>query len=367
MILLLFLLGLALGAEPPSTDQGLKLQRGGCPPFWFGFNGRCYKYVATPLTWADAELNCVSQRANLVSIHSLEEQNFVKALIKNFDPAQRPTWTGLNDIPKEGRWMWSDGCPVKFTFWDQGQPDNSGQIEDCGQVNFGSLLKWNDEENHAISTFPLHNLLRNNSTNRITSSLKLTGYKKEASTLQDSRNHPTLQIRSETPAKTDSIMILLLFLLGLALGAEPSSDDQGVKLQCGDCPDFWYHFNGRFYKYVATRLTWAEAELNCVSQGGNLVSIHSLEEHNFVKSLIKKFDAAETWTWFGLSDIHKEGSWMWSDGCPVKYTYWGQEQPDNARGNENCGHVNLYPDLLWNDRLCSETYPSVCASRITCP
>uniref|UniRef100_A0A4W6EZU1 C-type lectin domain-containing protein n=1 Tax=Lates calcarifer TaxID=8187 RepID=A0A4W6EZU1_LATCA len=88
-------------------------KRGNCPMFWFSFNGRCYKYVSTRLTWADAELQCRSERANLVSIHSLQERNFVKDLIKNFDNAEGRTWIGLSDIHKENRWMWSDGCVVK--------------------------------------------------------------------------------------------------------------------------------------------------------------------------------------------------------------------------------------------------------------
>ncbi|KAM3595902.1 uncharacterized protein V6R79_004905 [Siganus canaliculatus] len=146
MILLLFLLGLALGAEPPSDDQEVKLQRGGCPPFWFGFNGRCYKYVATRLTWADAELNCVSQRANLVSIHSLEEENFVKTLIKNFDHTQSLTWIGLSDIHKEGSWMWSDGSAVNFAFWLRGEPNNLGGNEHCVHNNFRQERKWNDDK-----------------------------------------------------------------------------------------------------------------------------------------------------------------------------------------------------------------------------
>ncbi|KAM3596537.1 uncharacterized protein V6R79_016227 [Siganus canaliculatus] len=162
-------------------------------------------------------------------------------------------------------------------------------------------------------------------------------------------------------------MILLLFLLGLALGAEARSDDQGVKLQNGSCPLFWFGFNGRCYSYVSTRMTWAEAELNCVSQGGNLVSIHSLAEENFVKKLIKNFDNAQSWTWIGLSDVHKEGKWMWSDGCAVNFQFWSRGQPDNHGKKEHCVHVNFDKLRKWNDHQCFQTFPSVCASRITCP
>uniref|UniRef100_A0A3P9N603 C-type lectin domain-containing protein n=1 Tax=Poecilia reticulata TaxID=8081 RepID=A0A3P9N603_POERE len=88
MILLFLLFGLSLAAVVPSDRQEMTLRRGGCPPFWFIFNGRCYKYVATLMTWADAEQHCVTQGANLVSIHSVEEDNFVKLLIRNFDPTQ---------------------------------------------------------------------------------------------------------------------------------------------------------------------------------------------------------------------------------------------------------------------------------------
>uniref|UniRef100_A0A671WFJ0 C-type lectin domain-containing protein n=1 Tax=Sparus aurata TaxID=8175 RepID=A0A671WFJ0_SPAAU len=100
-------------------------------------NGRCYKYVATHLTWADAELYCVSQGANLVSIHSLEEQEFVNSLIKDFDHAQGFTWNGLSDTQKEGGWMWSDGSAVDFKFWDAGDPDDNKGAEDCEHNNTG--------------------------------------------------------------------------------------------------------------------------------------------------------------------------------------------------------------------------------------
>ncbi|KAL3043980.1 hypothetical protein OYC64_003880 [Pagothenia borchgrevinki] len=159
-------------------------------------------------------------------------------------------------------------------------------------------------------------------------------------------------------------MLLFLFLLGLALDAVSPSDDPLVKLQRGSCRPFWYSFNGRCYKYIAADMDWADAEFHCVSEGANLVSIHSQAEHEFVKSLIKNFHPAEGWTWIGLNDIPKEGRWMWSDGSAVNFVFWNSRQPDN-KGNEDCVHTNF--NHKWNDRSCSDTYPSVCASHTTCP
>ncbi|XP_059205977.1 lactose-binding lectin l-2-like [Centropristis striata] len=160
-------------------------------------------------------------------------------------------------------------------------------------------------------------------------------------------------------------MLLFLFLFGLALGAEPPSEDQQVTLQRGNCPLFWHSFNGRCYKYISTHLTWADAELYCVSEGANLVSIHSLDENTFVNAVIKNSDPAQGMTWIGLSDTQKEGGWMWSDGSAVKYFLWDAGQPNNA-GGEHCVHKNHGTYLRWNDLKCSNALPFVCASRRMC-
>uniref|UniRef100_A0A672HJ19 C-type lectin domain-containing protein n=1 Tax=Salarias fasciatus TaxID=181472 RepID=A0A672HJ19_SALFA len=128
------------------------LQRGGCPLFWYSFNGRCYRYFAADKTWADAELYCVSLGANLVSIHSEEEHNFVKSLTGNFDPAQGWTWIGLNDIHKDLRYVWSDGSRVNFVFWNTGEPSNS-VVESCVMTNYSSNKKWNDTSCSGIFPF----------------------------------------------------------------------------------------------------------------------------------------------------------------------------------------------------------------------
>ncbi|XP_042361948.1 lactose-binding lectin l-2-like [Plectropomus leopardus] len=130
---------------------------------------------------------------------------------------------------------------------------------------------------------------------------------------------------------------------------------------------FWFSFNGRCYKYVATRMTWADAELHCLSVGANLVSLYSLDEDNFVKDLIKNFDPAQGATWIGLTDTQKEGAGMWSDGCAVNFVMWLAGEPNNSSGNENCGRRNIGTEQKWNDFSCAYTLSFVCASRTICP
>ncbi|CAB1436203.1 unnamed protein product [Pleuronectes platessa] len=296
MILLLLLFTLTLGAVSPSDEPEVKLQRGNCPLFWYSFNNRCYKYVSTQMTWADAELYCVSQGANLVSIHSLEEENFITALIKNFDHAEGRTWIGLSDLHKEGRWMWSDGSAE--------------------------------------------------ASSSILNELQATGIKSRS---YEGMDHPLYIFRWE---------------IDLNLSYEPE-----VKLQRGNCPLFWYSFNNRCYKYMETQMTWADAELYCVSQGANLVSIHSLVEDTSVQFLITNFDHAYGRVGIGLSDLAKDGIFMWSDGCVAKCYRWSIEEPNNLHGNEDCVEKGPLPDTKWkwNDLHCNVLFPSVCASRIICP
>ncbi|XP_032437599.1 lactose-binding lectin l-2-like [Xiphophorus hellerii] len=160
-------------------------------------------------------------------------------------------------------------------------------------------------------------------------------------------------------------MLLLVFFLALGLAAELPSDGNEVKLLRGNCPMFWYSFTGRCYKYLATDMTWAEAELYCVSQGANLVSVHSAAEDDFVKSLIKNFDPAEGRTWIGLSDLHYEKGWMWSDGSAARFFAWSALQPDNGSEAEHCVHTNYIGDKKWNDVPCSVHYPFICVIRTT--
>ncbi|XP_029976922.1 ladderlectin-like [Salarias fasciatus] len=162
-------------------------------------------------------------------------------------------------------------------------------------------------------------------------------------------------------------MMFFLFLCFLALCAATPLEEKNTKLQRGGCPAFWFNFNGRCFRYFATDRTWAAAERHCVSLGANLVSIHSEEEHNFVNTLIRNFDLTEGRTWIGLSDIHEESSWMWSDGSRVDFVFWKTGEPNNNGGPEPCVETSFGVNKKWNDERCSRMEPFVCALRTICP
>jgi len=108
--------------------------------------GHCYvSFDDEQLTFADAQLACVTLGGHLASITSAPEQALV-ASVQN--TAQNP-WIGLTDALVEGSFGWITGEALTFTGWELGQPDG-GEPEDC--VNLfstavspsGTAGTWND-------------------------------------------------------------------------------------------------------------------------------------------------------------------------------------------------------------------------------
>ena len=72
--------------------------------------------------------------------------------------------------------------------------------------------------------------------------------------------------------------------------------------------------------------------------------------------------------WIGASDIETEGRFVYLDGVTVtqQNIEWIKGQPDDAGGNEDCVHFNLYdrPDNRANDYNCEKSIYALCEKRI---
>ncbi|XP_063077513.1 ladderlectin-like [Engraulis encrasicolus] len=155
------------------------------------------------------------------------------------------------------------------------------------------------------------------------------------------------------------ISFILLSALLIGCGAAPFQGLARSALQ--SCPWGWLRYDNRCFKFVSTKRTWAESERYCVMMGGNLASVHNMDEYYFVQDLVRTHTHDTPHTWIGGCDAAQEGLWLWSDGSRFDYTHWSTGQPDNAGGAEHCLEINYGGSLRWNDGPCKVVLPSVCS------
>ncbi|XP_030279516.1 galactose-specific lectin nattectin-like [Sparus aurata] len=126
------------------------------------------------------------------------------------------------------------------------------------------------------------------------------------------------------------------------------------------CPSGWSLFGSRCFIVQTNKLTMADAERNCIALGGNLASIHNINDYNWIRGLVKKAFGSDARAWIGLSDAIEDGKWLWTDGSRFVFSRWGRGEPNNHLGQrEDCTHINFRGEY-WNDEPCTMKYASVC-------
>ncbi|KAL7375380.1 hypothetical protein ABVT39_016378 [Epinephelus coioides] len=158
--------------------------------------------------------------------------------------------------------------------------------------------------------------------------------------------------------KTLTVFALLCAMMALTTAAE----SRLVKRSTA-CSSDWSYLGGRCYHYVPTRMSWARAERNCQSLGGNLASVHNSQQYFYIQKLILENDIRPSKAWIGGTDAQEENQWFWSDGTPFRYHHWCHGEPDNNKGNQHCMQMNYSGGKCWDDSQCFHQLPSVCARK----
>ncbi|XP_038059527.1 snaclec CHH-B subunit beta-like [Patiria miniata] len=120
-----------------------------CPPPWRAFQGHCYLWVDKPMPWIDAERYCQmlshpGKMVHLASIHSQEEDEFIKDYVKSASDVWTPSyWIGFTDIEGKNRFQWSDGSASSYLGWGPLEPSSPG-YEDCVECRDDFSHQWND-------------------------------------------------------------------------------------------------------------------------------------------------------------------------------------------------------------------------------
>ncbi|XP_033115546.1 C-type mannose receptor 2-like [Anneissia japonica] len=140
-----------------------------------------------------------------------------------------------------------------------------------------------------------------------------------------------------------------------------------VDVEC-DENNGWINYNNKCYLWRSVELqTWTEAETFCTLLNGNLVSIGSQDEQNFVNDILQQFKG--TGMWIGLTDRESiAGSFYWTDRSPTDYLKWDDNQPDTRYfdGGGDCVQIQSYDsssDGLWVTAPCYQAKNYMCEAK----
>ncbi|CAB1333745.1 unnamed protein product, partial [Coregonus sp. 'balchen'] len=111
----------------------------------------------------------------------------------------------------------------------------------------------------------------------------------------------------------------------------------GLQTRSSSCPPGWHSSGTHCYQYVPILANWPEAEHYCLLLGGNLASVHSRSQYNFLLS---------NWGQ-GQPDNSNHGAWN-----------------DNTNGREHCMEMNYGGDRGQNDAPCRMQLPFMCSRKL---
>ncbi|XP_064873774.1 asialoglycoprotein receptor 1-like isoform X4 [Oncorhynchus nerka] len=141
-----------------------------------------------------------------------------------------------------------------------------------------------------------------------------------------------------------------------------------------NCAEGWEYYGGKCYYFSPDKLTWAQSRDECITRGGDLVIIGSLEEQKFLDQKIgtKISTEPEDKFWIGLTDSINENVWLWVDNSSLSTSFWlGDREPDDWKGEnpdgEDCARMGE-PDgtndgKSWLDVNCNKTQRRICETK----
>ncbi|XP_008420077.2 C-type lectin domain family 7 member A-like isoform X2 [Poecilia reticulata] len=130
-----------LDARLKAAELDLDRMRSGsvfCPAGWRRFGCSCYLLSSSMSSWEGSRAQCLLTGADLVTISSQEEMEFLDQL-----GAQLKVWIGLKEASRGSGWKWTDGSSPGVTFWTR-QTSWTSRTQSCAAFNRGSR-SWSEE------------------------------------------------------------------------------------------------------------------------------------------------------------------------------------------------------------------------------
>ncbi|KAK6485123.1 lymphocyte antigen 75 [Huso huso] len=114
-----------------------------------------------------------------------------------------------------------------------------------------------------------------------------------------------------------------------------------------------YQFN------FQSSLSWKEARVSCLSQGGDLLSVSNTTELTYVLGM----EGYPDYVWIGLNQLDLAVGWQWSDDSPLAFVNWKQGMPSLSFLKESsCGVMHSEGD--WESFSCESKLPYICKKNV---
>ncbi|KAG9273997.1 hypothetical protein AMEX_G10790 [Astyanax mexicanus] len=286
--------GLITTMAPPTTPAP------SCNESWSPIPNRdfCYKLFSVEQsqwkTWYEALDYCRDLGGDLLSIHGT-------FYIEAEGLSSSTAWIGYSIQDPSVGFTWSDGSSSSYENWQEGEPNNLNNAEQCVTVLFhwwrSTELEWND----------LH--------------------------CQDKCNW-LCEIRKGVTPKTVEI----------------------TEKTYNTTEDGWIIFKDNQYYFSDEASSMESARRFCKHRHGDLVSINDEEERVFVWHQTKTLHYADPYIGMRI-DMDKSLTWM--DGSPVVFQAWASQQPAFLNEDEHCVKIT-WSQGLWESINCGDLEKFIC-------
>ncbi|KAM8933524.1 lymphocyte antigen 75-like [Pelodytes ibericus] len=109
-----------------------------CDADWIPHNGLCY-ILQPESVWEDAEQSCKKANASLISLHSLAD---IEMVVTKFGNESKDIWSGFRNNETPASFQWSDDEDIRFTYWDQNEPNTQfNSTPNCVSIS-GNTGRW---------------------------------------------------------------------------------------------------------------------------------------------------------------------------------------------------------------------------------
>ncbi|KAI6657349.1 RyPTPR4a [Oopsacas minuta] len=258
----------------------------------FILDGNTFRYftISSGINWITAQLYCINWGGNLATIKSAEEDSLLFYSITDLDTFS--CYIGLNDIDVEA------GTDTSEFVWVDGS--NSTYRNFQSDYGISSPSDSNPEYDCVRFRYQVGCVL---STGWINRGCQLTR---------------------------------------LCYFCNKQGNSQGCDLIYDD---FCY----RLFE-VSDGINWLDAQSSCAVWGGDLTSITTERENNYLYTIIP--DTVSN-CWIGLNDRDGDGSYTWTDGSVYSHTNWTGMVPSIS--NEDCVDIIRAGEGSWGTVSCGIT------------